>query len=58
MKEKTKSIQMAKSWLRRASNKIDEAKDHLKKLNYPESISAAQECIEFSIKAIFLLLND
>ena len=33
------------------------AQEHLKYGQYPESISASQECIEFSIKAIFLLLQ-
>lgn len=48
---------MAESFLRRAYNKLDEARDHLSKFNYPESISASQECIELSIKSIFLLLQ-
>lgn len=52
-----KSNTLAESYLRRAWNKYVEAEDHLRKINYAESISASQECIEFSIKAIFLLLE-
>lgn len=46
------------SYLRRAFNKLDEAKYHLERFNYPESISASQEAIEFSVKAIFLLYGE
>ena len=53
-----KSVEMAESFLRRAGNKLDEAKEHLDKWHRPESISASQECIELSIKAIFLLLQE
>jgi HEPN domain-containing protein len=53
-----KTIEMAESYLRRAWNKLDEAEEHLKKYHYSESISASQECIELSIKAVFLLLQE
>lgn len=47
-------FEQAESWLKRANNKLDEAKNQLQqKFNYPESVSASQECIEFSIKALF-----
>lgn len=49
---------MADSFARRASHKEEEAQANLKMSNIPESISASQECIELSIKAIFLLLTD
>jgi HEPN domain-containing protein len=52
-----KSINIAESFLRRAFKKQREAEEHLKQLNYPESISSSQECIELSIKAMFLLLT-
>lgn len=55
---KKKSIEMAESFLKRSWNKVDEAKGHLKSFNYPESISASMECIELSMKAIFLLLQE
>lgn len=55
---KEKSVEMAESFLKRAWNKVDEAKIHLKSLHYPESISASMECIELSMKAIFLLLQE
>jgi HEPN domain-containing protein len=53
-----KSTNMIESFLRRARNKLDEAREYLKKFNYPESISASQECIELSVKAIFLLFQE
>nr|MDO8080816.1 HEPN domain-containing protein [Candidatus Freyarchaeota archaeon] len=49
---------LAESYLKRAGNKLYEAENHLKKYNYPESISAAQECVELSVKAIFLFLQE
>jgi HEPN domain-containing protein len=58
MSEEEKSMNVIESFLRRARNKLDEAREHLKKFNYPESISASQECIELSVKAIFLLSQE
>jgi HEPN domain-containing protein len=55
--KENKSTKMAESFLHRAWNKLDEAKEHLKHFHYAESISSSQECIELSIKAIFLLLQ-
>jgi len=46
---------LLESYQKRASNKIDESKYHLERHQYPESISASQEAIELSLKAIFLL---
>lgn len=47
-------FEQAESWLRRANNKRDEARNQLKqKYNYSESVSASQESIELSIKAVF-----
>jgi len=51
-----KNIQMAESFLKRAFNKLNEAKSSLENHHYAESVSASQECIELSVKAIFLLL--
>ena len=48
---------VAGSFLNRVSNKLNESKEHFKSYHYSESISASQECIELSIKAIFLLLK-
>ncbi|KYK34071.1 MAG: hypothetical protein AYK18_14570 [Theionarchaea archaeon DG-70] len=53
-----RSMEMAKSYLKRAYNKISEAREHLKHFNYSESISASQECIELSIKSVFLVLQE
>lgn len=52
-----KSMDMATSYLNRAKNKIDEAEKRLESWNYSESISASQECIELSMKSIFLVLQ-
>jgi len=51
-----KSMKMAESFLKRAWNKLNEAREYLKEWKFSESISASQECIELSIKAIYLLL--
>jgi HEPN domain-containing protein len=56
--EEEKSMNVIESFLRRARNKLDEAREHLKKFNYSESIPASQECIELSVKAIFLLFQE
>jgi len=58
MEGASKNIEIAESFLERAWNKLNEAKEHLKSLHYSESISASQECIELSIKAIFMLLQE
>jgi len=49
---------MAESFLKRASNKLNEARSSLENHYYAESVSASQECIELSVKAIFLLLQE
>ncbi|MEE9175839.1 MAG: HEPN domain-containing protein [Thermodesulfobacteriota bacterium] len=52
-------LEQAQSYLRRANNKLDEARNQLQqKFNYAESVSASQECIELSIKAVFLILGE
>jgi len=52
--EKNKNL--AESWLKRALNKLEEGKNSVKDSRYSEAISSFQECIELSIKAMFLLL--
>lgn len=52
-----KSMKMAESFLERARHGLDDARNHLKNRHFPESISASQECIELSTKAIFLLFQ-
>lgn len=49
---------LAESWLERSWNKLDEGKSLVEKIRYDEAISAFQECIELSIKAIFLFSTD
>ncbi len=52
------NVALANSWLIRAKNKLDEGKQSLTSWKYSEAISSFQECIEFSLKAISLLLLD
>ena len=49
---------LEQSYLKRAYNKLNEAKSQLQKYNYAESVSASQECIELSVKAVFLVLGE
>lgn len=39
--------------MRRACNRLDEGKRQIESRHFPEAISACQECIELSIKAVF-----
>lgn len=52
------NIALANSWLKRAKNKLEEGKQSLTSSCYAEAISSFQECIEFSLKGISLLLLD
>ncbi|NVM55472.1 MAG: HEPN domain-containing protein [Candidatus Helarchaeota archaeon] len=45
---------LTNDFLSRANRKLEEAKNHLEKHAFPESISTSQECLELSIKALFL----
>lgn len=53
MEKEENFIDLAHSFFRRVRIKRDEAFDHLEKGNHPECILASQECMEFSLKAIF-----
>lgn len=53
-RDEMKNIEQAESYFKRAWTKLDEAREHLRKWNYAESVSASQESIEFSVKALFL----
>lgn len=57
MSDTTKINELAESYVKRAWNKCNEAEESLKRIHYAESVSASQECIELSLKAIFLLLE-
>ncbi|MCL0087163.1 HEPN domain-containing protein [Dehalococcoidia bacterium] len=52
------AIEMAESFLNRARHELSSAKSCLEAWHYAESISSAQQCIELSLKAIFLLLGE
>ena len=49
---------LAESYYARSSNRLDDARTQLGRFNYPESISASQETIEFAVKSIFLYLGE
>ena len=49
---------LAKSWIERSSNRLQAGRSLTAKGRYAEALSSFQECIELSIKAIFLLLTD
>jgi HEPN domain-containing protein len=53
-----RNTSLAYSWLERAENKLSEGRALLNKFKYPEAISSFQECIELSLKSLFLLLTD
>jgi HEPN domain-containing protein len=56
--KKMSEFGQAESWLSRANHKLEEAGVQLKqRYNYSESVSASQECIELSIKAIFSIVE-
>lgn len=52
------NVSLANSWVKRAKNKLNEGKQSLTSWKHAEAISSFQECIEFSLKAISLLLLD
>jgi len=54
-----KALEMAGSFLKRAEDELGTAREKIKGYspNYPQIISLCQKCVEFSIKAIFLLLG-
>lgn len=45
---------LGKSWFSKAENFLNQSKEELKKSNYSDSIFASINCIEFSIKSIYL----
>jgi HEPN domain-containing protein len=49
---------LAGSWIERSNNRLQEGRSLTAKGTYAEAVSSFQECIELSIKAIFLLLTD
>jgi HEPN domain-containing protein len=57
-KQLSENISLARSWLIRSKNKFDEGETLIQKWSYAEAISSFQECIELSLKAIFLFLTD
>jgi len=55
MSSEDKSLSLAESHLRRASLKLEEARDHFERGNYPETVTSAYECIDLSVRAMMML---
>ena len=51
MKE-LKLLKVAKSYLRQAKARLEDAKDAYIEGNYPYAVRLSQECVEFSLKAV------
>lgn len=49
---------LAESWIERSNNRLQEGRNLTVEGRHAEAVSSFQECIELSIKAIFLLLTD
>lgn len=45
---------VGKDWLSKAENALNRAREEISKIHYSDSVTASLECIEFSIKSIFL----
>ncbi len=52
------TIEMAESFLTRAGHELEDARTHHSNLHYAESITSSEQCIELSLKAVFLLLEE
>lgn len=52
------AMAMAESFLTRAQHKLGSARSDSENLCYAETVSSAEECIELTLKAIFLLLGE
>jgi hypothetical protein len=44
-------------WISQASNQLSAAREHLSRCEYSESVQAAQQCVELSVKAITAFLG-
>ena len=47
-----RSLKVARSYLRQAKARLDDAKDALKGGNHPYAVRLSQECVELSMKAV------
>ena len=47
-----RSLKVARSYLRQAKARLDDAKDALKEGNHPYAVRLSQECVELSMKAV------
>jgi HEPN domain-containing protein len=46
--------EVGKSWFSKAENALNRAEEEINRGNYSDSVSSSLDCIEFSIKSIFL----
>ena len=51
-----KNVSLAEDYINRARVKLEEARRQMQSIQYDTCISASQECIELSVKGIFLML--
>jgi len=47
-----RSLRVAKSYLRQAKARLDDARDALREGNHPYAVRLSQECVELSLKAV------
>ena len=47
-----KSLRVAKSYLRQAKARLEDALDAVQEENYPYAVRLSQECVELSLKAV------
>jgi HEPN domain-containing protein len=50
------NVRLAEDYVNRARVKLEEARRQMQSIQYDTCISASQECIELSVKGIFLML--
>ena len=50
--KKLSSLRIAKSYLRQAEAKLEDAEDALLEGNYPYTVTLSQECIELSLRVV------
>ncbi len=45
-------LRIAKSYMRQAKARLEDAEDALEELNYPYTVRLSQECVELALKAV------
>lgn len=52
-----RSIRVAKSYLRQARARLDDARDAIREENHPYAVRLSQECVELSLKAVLKVVG-